>query len=100
MNGYTTGLEERLQQLLADRATEGLDAAEASELDLCLASHPNQDEEDFERAAAAISLATLPVVSDSLPSALRDRILFEAGRFFGMMENQYHEQRTAHGRVP
>ena len=88
MNGNTTEFQERMQQLLADRATEGLDAAEASELDLCLAAHPNQDEEDFERAAAAINLATLPLMADSLPSALRDRIIFEAGRFFGMMENQ------------
>lgn len=100
MNGNPSGLEDRMQQLLSDRATEGLDAAEASELDLCLASHPAQDEDDFERAAAAINLATLPPVSDSLPSALRDRILFEAGRFFGMTQNQQHVRRTAHGRIP
>jgi len=88
MNGYTTELEERMQQLLADRATEGLDMGSASELDPWLWSHPNQDVDGFERAAAAINIATLPPITDSLPSTLRDRILCDAGLFFGTMASR------------
>ena len=88
MNGYTTEFEERILQLLADRATEGLDMAAAGELDHWLASHPNQDEDGFERAAAAINLATLPPITESLPRVLRDRILCDAGMFLGTMTSR------------
>ena len=88
MNGSTARSEERMLQLLADRATEGLDMFEARELNDWLPSHPDCDEYAFDRAAAAIDLATLPPIIESLPGAIRDRILCDAGLFLGTMASR------------
>jgi hypothetical protein len=48
---------DRLSDLLADRATQRLSAAEAAELIALLASCPDVDEHAFDRAAAAVDLS-------------------------------------------
>ena len=54
MNGAS---DERLQELLALRATEGLSGELASELDRLLGLLPEWNDDGFERAAAALDLA-------------------------------------------
>lgn len=63
----------RLEELLAQRAVEGLAAGEEAELAALLAKHPDYDAEGFDRAAAAIALAALRVV-EPLPAHLRERL--------------------------
>lgn len=72
---------ERLEQLLADRATQGLGREESAELRELLQEHPEWDEEDFALTAAAINLSDVNA-DEPLPSALRDRIAADAARYF------------------
>ncbi len=81
MNRIDAHHELKVMQLLADRATEGLDHFSTRELDELIARRPHYESFALERAAAAIDLATLPTRTEALPTALRDRILTEAGRF-------------------
>lgn len=62
----------RAQDLLAQRATEGLDEREAAELERL----GGEDVITFDLAAAAIALATLPY--EDLPASLSDKILAAA----------------------
>lgn len=68
---------ERLLDLLCAQATEGLDAASASELQRLLAEHPDVDAQEFEIAAAAATLAIID--SEGVPAAMpreaRDRLV-------------------------
>ena len=48
---------QRLEDLLAQQATEGLTPAEEAELVQLLAKWPHVDEEGFEQAAAAIAMS-------------------------------------------
>jgi hypothetical protein len=68
---------ERIDELLVQRATEGLSAAEAVELEQLLRHHPSVDGDALERAAAAVAVAMLERV-ESLPGHLRTRVLAEA----------------------
>lgn len=86
MNSNAAPNKTRMLQLLADRATEGLDMHATKNLNELLSSHPHFGESDFELVAAAINLAMLPPVAEPLPGPLLDRILADAGRFFGTME--------------
>ncbi len=65
----------RAVELLVDRALHGLDEDESAELQ----SRGGEDDESFERAAAAIDLATQRDESDeSMPAALAEKILASA----------------------
>jgi hypothetical protein len=68
---------ERLWDLLADEATQGLDGADAAELATLLAEHADVDSESLERAAAACDLALFsPRWADlePMPAALGARV--------------------------
>jgi anti-sigma-K factor RskA len=65
---------ERLVELLADRATQGLSREEARELEALLRQHPDVDPDALDRVAAAVYLATAPRDETPLPGALRARI--------------------------
>ena len=73
---------DRLQQLLADRATEGLSPEDAGELAELLADRPHLDADEFDLAAAAIDLGISPGADDP-PLDLVARITADAARFFG-----------------
>lgn len=64
---------DRLWELLADRATQGLAEHESRELDALLRQYPDVDADAMDRAAAAVDLA---FASDDgpMPVSLRDRI--------------------------
>ncbi len=70
----------RLDDLLLARATEGLDAAAAQELERLLAAATEVDPDAYEHAAAAVCLAALGS-GGVLPSALRARLERSAAQF-------------------
>jgi hypothetical protein len=65
--------QDRLDELLLARATQGLDAAEEQELERLLAADGDVDAGAYERAAAAVCLAVLGGRGE-LPAALRARL--------------------------
>ncbi|MBX3192209.1 MAG: anti-sigma factor [Labilithrix sp.] len=65
--------QERLIELLADRALVGLDAQEQIELAQLLIEIPGASADHFERAAAAVALADLAPL-EALPAGLAARI--------------------------
>lgn len=65
---------ERLLDLLADRATQGLSKDEARELDQLLAEHPAVDAEAYDLAAAAAYLAMNGPAAEPMPAAVRARV--------------------------
>jgi hypothetical protein len=83
MTNHAAPTEDRLLQLLCDRATEGLDHRTAEELNNLLGMYPQYGAAHLEPAAAAIDMAMTPAVTEPLPGILRDRVLIEAGRFLG-----------------
>ncbi len=68
---------ERIDELLSQRATEGLSAAETVELDQLIRHYPSFDSEVVERAAAAVAVAMLDRF-EPLPPGLRRRIEADA----------------------
>jgi hypothetical protein len=68
---------ERLLELLADRATDVLSAAETAEIEKLMAQFPDVDPEQFERLAAAADLAWQGGGQSALPPALRKSIAAE-----------------------
>jgi len=61
---------QRLDDLLLARATEGLDAAEAQELERLLAAERDVDTDRYDHAAAAVCIA-MSGGGSALPSDLR-----------------------------
>lgn len=68
---------DRLLDLLAARATEGLPAGESSELERALADQTDLGPDDLDLAAAAVYLAYAAARAESepIPEALKRRIL-------------------------
>jgi len=64
----------RALELLADRAVQGLEAAERRQLDAVLAARPELDDDSFDLAAAAVDLAYTDA-AEPLPPMLRARVL-------------------------
>lgn len=73
-----TRAEERIDALLADRATQGLSSAEEQALATWLAENPDVDPESFERAAAALELAMSARDRVAMPAHVRARVLASA----------------------
>lgn len=75
-------MSERLEELLCDRALEGLDAGLARELDALMGELGVVDDPTFDLAAAAIDLASLRALEE-LPAALSRRLVEAADAHFG-----------------
>lgn len=69
---------DRLMELLAVRAIEGLDAAGAAELERLLKEHPGIDANALDRAASAVWMEPGAADMEPLPAGVRDRILAAA----------------------
>ncbi len=69
---------ERLDELLADRSVQSLSAAEARELENLLATSSDVDADEFDRAAAAVDLASGGPRFETMPTHLRQRVLQSA----------------------
>lgn len=72
--------DERLCDLLAARATEGLDPAEQDELNQLTAKYSDFDPDEFDRVAASLAVSGLRV--EPMPTALRARIEADAQAWF------------------
>ena len=81
---------ERLDALLVQRATEGLDAREISELDRLIRQHPHIDPHAFDRAAAALHVACLR--GAAVPARVRAKLDAAA--------NDFAEDRRSSNLVP
>lgn len=73
---------ERVLELLADRATQGLSAAEQRELEALLARIPGTDDDALDLAAAAADLAMAPA-NLPVPASLRAKLSADAERWIG-----------------
>jgi anti-sigma-K factor RskA len=80
-------MDEKLRDLLADRATVGLSEEEASQLDELLGSL--DEAESFELAAAAIALAETKM--EPLPAGLEAKLARSADEYFGSAKEEIHE---------
>lgn len=72
---------DRMFDLMADLATEGLARAESEELDVLRRRHPDLDPEALELTAAALDLHLSVEPSEPLPESLRHRIEADAFAF-------------------
>lgn len=72
---------ERLRELLADRALQGLEANDDRELQELLAAEGQVDEDAYDFAAAAIDLAAMNRELDPVPPALLERLHADANNF-------------------
>ena len=72
--------EERLLDLLADQALDGLDGAELDELRGLLDDTPGASPDELAAVAAALALALEPADREPLPGHLRGRIESDAAR--------------------
>lgn len=72
---------ERIVELLCDRATQGLTAAEELELETLLSAYPGQDAEALDRVAGALAVGALQQHARPLPAALRDKLLRDSQPF-------------------
>ncbi len=80
MNPPWQSPENRLLELLVDRATLGPDVEEDRQMQQLLSAHPEFDEFCMERVAAGIQLALLPAAFEPLPAGLHARIKSAAPR--------------------
>jgi hypothetical protein len=71
-----------MYDILADRATEGINSVQAMILADWLAGRAESDAEGFDRAAARIALALMPKSDEPLPGRLREKIRTDARLFF------------------
>jgi hypothetical protein len=79
MNGrFALPRDERILQLMADRATEGLSHSDALELNRYLEQNPGVDRDALEYAAAVVCLAFGAGCGEALPSRVREKILSQA----------------------
>jgi len=75
MNTTPNSNLDRLYELLADQALQGLDPAQAKELEALLLEHPDVDAAEFDRIAAAFDAAEFAGAADEpLPAALAERL--------------------------
>jgi anti-sigma-K factor RskA len=82
-----SSVRERLEDLLVQRATEGIDAREADELARLLDRNPEVDAQAFDRVAAVVHAACLPR-AEPLPPRLRARLDAAASRFVDRPANR------------
>jgi hypothetical protein len=72
--------KDRIMNLLADRATQGLSQKELIELNELLEKHPQWDNPYFDLTAAAVSLSDIEI-DEPLPDALRQKIMANAFQY-------------------
>lgn len=70
----------RLTELLADNATQGLTAEEQAELNFLQEQLENKRDESFDLAASALSLASINKI-EPMPARLRSRIIADAEKY-------------------
>jgi hypothetical protein len=89
-SGETSEPMDRLDELLADRALEGLSPEEQRELDLLLSKSSDVDAEAFDRTAAAIDLALGEQRFEPMPARLRERVAASASLSSTQIRSAHH----------
>ncbi|MGI9330179.1 MAG: anti-sigma factor [Gammaproteobacteria bacterium] len=82
---------ELLEQLLADEATDGLEASASNEIEDMLESGGGPERDDFMRVASLMQMGFLKQDKSSgerLPDNLREKLAEQANEFFGQQANQ------------
>jgi len=80
MNAPWQSSENRLLEILADRATLGLEIDDERHLHQLLSGNPGFDESCMDLVAASVQLAFMPAAIEPLPAGLRARIKANAPR--------------------
>ena len=88
----------RRDELLADRATQGLSREEMAELAAILAAEGDQDDVSLDFAAAALDLA-MAGSEQELPAALQDKLIAAGERFGGGVMPQTRRSTSVLGRI-
>jgi hypothetical protein len=83
----STDKKDRMMNLLADRATQGLSQEELSELNELLQKHPQWDNPYFDLTAAAVNLTDLEI-DEPLPDELRQKIMANAFQYVNSTEQE------------
>ncbi len=89
-SGETSEPMDRLDELLADRALEGLSPEEQRELDVLLSKSPDIDADAFDRTAAAIDLALGEQRFEAMPARLRERVAASASLSSTQIRSAHH----------
>lgn len=74
MSSASNSILDRLYELLADRALQGLDATEASELETLLLQHPEIDAQELDRLAGTLDTALIACDAEPMPTEVRARL--------------------------
>ena len=83
-------MDEKLRDLLADRATSGLSDEEARQLEELLeGADSGMDAQSYELAAAAIALAETRI--EPMPAGLEAKLARSAEEYFGSAKDDVHE---------
>jgi len=77
----------RLEELLVDRATQGLDGVAAEELRALLVASSRIDDDGFDLAAAAVELAMLGELEE-MPPSVRNRLRLRGREWVRSMPNR------------
>lgn len=88
--GDTSQPIDRLEELLADRALQGLSPEEERELAELLSKSPDVDADAFDRAAAAIDLALGEQRFEPLPARLKSRVAASASLSSTQIRSAHH----------
>lgn len=78
---------QRIEELLADRAVQGLSPVELEELDVLLAKFPETDVDEFDYAAATIELALHSGPPEQMPTRLRESVESAAVSFLATRQH-------------
>lgn len=77
-----TRADERLMQLLADEATEGLSGSGHDEVEQAMSAHTDVPRDGLELAAAAVVRAMMGATQAKLPRRMRAKLRSDAAHFF------------------
>jgi hypothetical protein len=83
----STDKKDRIMNLLADRATQGLSQEELGELNELLQKHPQWDNPYFDLTAAAVNLTDIEI-DEPLPDELRLKIMANAFQYVNSTEQE------------
>ena len=82
MNGVQNNDRQRLDELLVDRALEGLEPDAMAELDQLLTASPDADADEFDRLAAALAVSEIPI--EPMPMSVRQNLKTSSAEHLGV----------------
>jgi hypothetical protein len=95
----STDNKDRIMNLLADRAIQGLSQEELSELNELLQKYPEWDNPYLDLTAAAVNLADIEI-DEPLPDELRQRIMANAFQYVNSTQAETEQERNSQEQYP